>query len=77
MIKVPEVDITIVSIIGLVLIFVFSITIIRATRYIALKTVAETNRIWLTMIFYHILTIYLFIYDILISIHIIKITRDI
>lgn len=45
MIKTPVMDITIVSIIGVVLIGIFSLTIIRATRYIAEKSVADTNKI--------------------------------
>ena len=38
-------DITVVSIIGIVLTLIFSLTIIRATRYIAEKSVAETNKL--------------------------------
>lgn len=45
MIMTPPMDITIVCIIGIVLLFVFSITIIRATSYLAAKTVAETNKL--------------------------------
>jgi hypothetical protein len=45
MIQSPVVDISVVCGIGGILIVVFSMTIIRATRYIAERTVAETNRI--------------------------------
>ena len=45
MIQTPPMDITVVSVIGIVLAIIFSITIIRATRYISQKTVAETNKL--------------------------------
>lgn len=45
MIKTPPMDITIVCVLGIVLTILFSITIIRATRYISQKSVADTNKI--------------------------------
>jgi hypothetical protein len=40
MIKTPLMDITLVSVIGICLIVIFSITIIRATKYISERSVA-------------------------------------
>lgn len=45
MINTPPMDITVVTVIGLALTLIFSVTIIRATRYIAERSVAETNKI--------------------------------
>jgi hypothetical protein len=44
MIKTPMMDITIVVVIAIVLTIVLAGTIIRATKYLAEKSVADTNK---------------------------------
>ena len=45
MINTPPIDVTIVSLLGIFLILIFSFTIIRATKYISERSVAETTKI--------------------------------
>ena len=44
MIKTPMMDLTIVITIGIVLTLVLAATIIRATKYISERSVADTNK---------------------------------